>query len=350
MNQRFFRPAALLTAAIILLSACLLARPLPAFSASPAAPELKEPVLASVTEVHPTFTRVITYRYNARGQRIQEHWNGGTVTIEYQYHENGNLLSETKYTQNHILRTTEYRFDGTRCRETENTYYENGGLSSTKTTLYDEKGNPLSWRRVDADGTNHDAILYTNEYDRQDRLVRQETRREDGTLLHVDTWDYHDSGYILDCTEYNGDPENNPVWVHEVHSFDADGKIRSVLRDVMDSAPCHHLQNYTYDARGNLTEEVWNVYDVDSKDFSRSTVTSQNTYAGGRLVRRETRHSDLWCYDGQTTETPPELSGTEIWEYDKDGRLISHDDGSTICAYSYLPLERILGYRGNPPE
>lgn len=358
MRQRLSRPAVLLIAAIILLGIgwlvlALYLKPAGTLSApgeptvptspeeSPA-PDLTRTVLASKTETHPKFTREITYRYDAHGRLVQENWNDGTVTIDYLYHENGNPMSKIKCNESSILYTIDYRPDGTKYQEVENTYYTDGRLSSTETTQYDERGNLLSRNDVDADGDSGATILFTNEYDADGRLILQETRRADGTLLHVDTWDYHDSGCILDSTEYNGDPDDNPVWRHEIHTYDAGGKLLSIQWDMMDMSPSRDFQTFRYDEYGNPVRDEWVMYPVNNEDFVRYVTEYDNTYENGLLVRTEVFYSETSSWDGETTETPRTLSRTEIRKYDEAGNLIFHDDGTSTYTYTYLPLEQVL--------
>lgn len=305
---------------------------------------LSAPVLASEVQVYPKYTREIDYLYDSQGRLVQERWNDGTVTIDYLYHENGNPMAEIKANEQNILYTIDYREDGSLYQMVENSCYQDGTIASTATTFYDERGTILFWSDVAADGRYTTEISYTNEYDSQGRLIRQETRRtSDGTLLHVDTWDYHDgSGWILDSTEYNGDPNDNPVWIHEKRSFNPDGSPHSIFRDIMDTAPCFDLQYFTYDAQGNLTQEVWEMGQPGDEYYSRSVLDYHNTYENGYLVKVETYYSGVQSYDGETEETPARLTETKIWKYDDAGNLLFHDDGTATCTYTYLPLSEVL--------
>ena len=306
-------------------------------------PPVQMLVLASETQHHDTYTRTIDYLYNERGQLVQERWNGGIVTIDYLYYENGNPMAEIKANADHVLYAIDYREDGTKYQMVENSYYQSGEPSSTATTLYDEHGTILSFSDIAVDGRYSTQMAYTNEYDSQGRLIRQETRwAENDTLLHVDTWDYHESGWVLDSTEYNGDPNDNPVWIHETHSFNPDGTSHRLFRDIMDTAPCFELHSFYYDDQGNPTRQVWEIGQPGDEYYSKYTLEFQNTYENGHLVKVEVYSSDVQSYDGKTEETPATLTLTRIQEFDDEGNLIFYDNGSSTYSYTYLPLSQAL--------
>ena len=299
------------------------------------------PVLARMSVAGSNTTRFYNYYYDPYGQLLREAWNNGVI-IDYAYYENGNPKSEVKYSGENSLYAREYREDGTLALETEYLRYADGTLSSTTVYQYDEKGNLCLYRDSDADGEFHTTIHYNNEYDSYDRLIRQDTVREDGTLLHTDLWDYHESGWILDSTEYNGDPDDNPVWRHEIQTYDADGRILSIRCDISDMYPSRDHRIFTYDDQGNLIREEWVMYPMGNDDYICYVTEQENTYENGFLVRRESVFRETSSFEGEITETPPSAPQVETWEYDAEGNLLSHHDGTSFYFYTYLPLEEVL--------
>ena len=331
------RTIACLTALVCLF--CLLL-PLPVRAETEKAdPDM--PVLSSETRIYPAYQAEITYYYNEAGQLVQEVWNDGGTTVDYLYSKDGALISAIEYSQTRTYWETHYRTNGSRYSHVEYSFYQDGRPASTETTLFDEHDNPIYWCDAAVDGRYFNDLTYTNEYDKQDRLIRQETRNPaNDCLLHVDTWKYNrDGSYTLDYTEYNGDPNDNPVWIHEVRKYNADGQILSMKRDIMDTAKCKDTTTYTYDKQGNLLCEEWVQYDYfGSRDYTVWRYDYENTYENGLITGARSEFTEIRYTGGKAGKPEVSYDRTQSWTYDEQGNVTYYNDGTDKFLYIYIPL------------
>ena len=257
------------------------------------------------------------YNYNESGMPVSvEDFDGSTLSVTY------NAMGKPE------------RLIDKEGRETVRSYNKSGDIS----------------REVSPSGAVMDFS-----YDRNDRLVKVELRKEDGqqTADMVITYGYDpvgnlinvgmgDGSHIFSQTTYSYDVLNRMVGKVDsvggktVYSYDRLGRISSV------TDPSGNQRTFGYNATGELTEETdvrGNTIRYEYNEMGRVTAV---TDGAGRTVRN-------FYVRGGRLDKSVYPDGSQIdYTYDKLGRIKSKTDGQgNQTAYEYDRMGRVISVTGS---
>ena len=288
-----------------------------------------------------------TYAYDGNGNRIQTtDFNGQTTT--YAYDANNRVISENfpegntvtyTYTDNGLRETvtddqgtTSYLYDDLN-RLTRVTHpdghiisytYDNVGNRSTMTTpsgtttyTYDANNRLTAFTSPDGGVTSYayyptgsradliypNGCVTTYSYDALNRLIHQETRRSDTSLISSYDYTLGSAGNRVQLLENTG-----------------------------------RVVDYTYDNVYRLLEE-----DITDPVLGNQTISYTYDNVGNRLRKTDSSGMTLCTYDGNDRlldEAGP--AGNLTYMYDSNGNNISTISGSTSHLYAYDSKNRII--------
>lgn len=301
----------------------------------------------------------MTFTYDAAGRLLEaltvseDYRRQETVTQTFTWDQNGNLLLEKL-----VAQLDDYKdgwIDAQFIAEISHTYDEQGnkiktvrdnyGSSDLETTTYsyDEAGNLVEedWQRTDrSDGELIDQTLTTYSYDEAGRLLtRVETDYYYGALgvttqsVETTTYSYDDSDRVLQkVREYDsgGDSTVDTTYT-DTYVYGEFGVTSYEYRVAyLTGGGTTYSYDYTYNAAGQITEEVY-MYDSNNDGANSFTIETYTYDAEGRLLSfAQSNHNAVGAEPGPATW----LDNT-TFAYDETGRLVEwaeeyYADGTNI--------------------
>ena len=237
---------------------------------------------------------------------------GYDVHTEYEYNENGEVLTQTQYvvmdvegsvSDEKMVTTYSYSQEGNTRTQTVNHY---NGTVLIYTTVYDDNGNAIS-AYSESDGEFFSESTY--EYDGQGNLIYSYYNSDNQTTETV--WTYDDEGFIL--SQVSTTTQGNDVYVHEYQYEDGYLKVSVDMLDGEVRSRCEYerkdgklIKELYYDGEGNLTSTreyeyegrnttIWSTSGTDERvmdayyeyDEYGNKIYAEEYYEG-RLVERHT--------------------------------------------------------------
>ncbi len=157
----------------------------------------------------------------------------------------GRTRVSTSYIKGELSRRTYtyFRDDGKADRI--ETYDKDGVLVGEVKARYDERGNLLTWASFIEDGTLQ---RVENEYDSQNRLIKEETYQMDGTLTFTSEKEYDERGNLISEKDYG---ENRSTMIRK-HAYDEQNRRISDYA-YWDSGEPGYYSPYEYGENGQMS-------------------------------------------------------------------------------------------------
>lgn len=220
--------------------------------------------------------------------------DGSVERTEYEYNEDGSWMSEKVYTDEVLSaeRTYEVDADGLQTPITEILYNEDGSYTGME---YDVFGELVIEVYVDAQGNTEHELRYEHTYD--------DANHKEKTMTYSD-------GVLIEETEYINGTNEDGSWSMSAKTtvYHDDG-----TKTVTDSdEELNWFTEITYDAEGNVTEELRYEYEKNEE--------------GEDIGSKGYRNGDLFQEFAQVTNADGEVTGFMEINYAEDG-------GKTVCEY-----------------
>ena len=196
------------------------------------------------------FIETTYYYYDENGilSGKETHIPGGEEV--YTYDEQGNILTESCYSEDHVWTSTEYHSYDAAGRE----YYCAQETSDGTRVIYDGTLNDCG---LIATMTKTVGGYYSEyEYDEEGNLSCEKNFDEEGNLLEMSTYTYDEDGRCIIEDYTNSYGTNHVVW-----EYSADGLILKQTECWNDSdLLC--ISSFTYDEYGNLLDSLYSEGDT----------------------------------------------------------------------------------------
>jgi RHS repeat-associated protein len=285
--------------------------------------------------------QAIGYTYNPQGLVATENFTDGS-TFSYEYSPQGNLISATD-AQGKVIA---FRYGDSNNPDllTEVDYADGTWLKF--------EHNVIGQRTKSVDQTGF-TVNYA--YDSLGRL----SNLTDGSGTLIVQYTYDAAGYLIQKDMGNG--------TRTRYTYDGDGRVRSITNYLPDHRNVNSLDDYTYDALGNVLTDTdqdgeWAYsYDADSElihavftpnQSNPDGLSSQDLQyvydaAGNRIsemVNGVTTTYESNSVNEYTTSTTAGVTTT--YQYDADGNLISQGTASNTTNYAFNELSQLTGMTG----
>ncbi|MCQ4936300.1 S8 family serine peptidase [Anaerotignum propionicum] len=237
---------------------------------------------------------VVSYLYNAANlmTSIKSEINGGLISgYDYSYSLDGNQIAKNDLRGEHV----EYVYDGIGRLKEEDTTSKNG-TNEICTYDYDANGNRIL-KLVSGD----ENAKTTYEYDKNNRLISEETKKAD-------------SEYPIDVTEYYYDKNGNQVSKLSGTIDSLEGQVSSV--GIGESGSLYQYELFQYDGWNHLAK-----YETDG-------TTAQYTYApnGLRMSKEVNGEMTSHVWDGSNIVLELYTTGNVKNKYIRGKSLIKTAD------------------------
>ncbi|RLB37471.1 MAG: hypothetical protein DRH20_07690, partial [Deltaproteobacteria bacterium] len=280
----------------------------------------------------------VSYTYTESGKRSSV--TDGSGTISYLYDARDRLIRETKPDGS----TLEYTYDavGNRTSITESgrtIHYDYDALNRlVRVWVADGSGRETRYE-YDAVGnrtvvTHENGVQTTYNYDSLNRLRSMESRRPDGSVISSYTYTLGPSGNRLAVLEHSGRSV--------VYGYDA--LYRLTREEISDPSHGNHVITYSYDAVGNRLTKTdqtgTTVYEYDDNDrlISETGPGLAFTYGydanGNRIWKSDaiTVSSNTFDYEDRLISAE---GGQVLYRYDPDGLRIEKRSQGIVTKYVY---------------
>lgn len=263
----------------------------------------------------------ISSDYNELGQITKVSSEAGT--IEYQYNEQGYLIS----VKNASGETLSYTYD--QYGNKESMTYPDG---RTVWYTYDAMNRMVSVKGLDGEitqytydvagrriKTENSTLTTIYEYDIVGNLIRQETS---GISSIAFSYSHNKNGYITkEIREENGETTESH------YGYDALGQLVSFRQST------GYGEKYTYDAAGNMTRKVISPEQTESQKKTEPVTINMKYNQGNQLTEMAVGQNKI------------------AYGYDPNGNMVqkvlnSHKYGTLTDTYTYDVLDQFAGYYG----
>lgn len=257
-----------------------------------------------VKSITPAGSETIHLQYDLHGNRTQMiDPDAGTITSTYNAFDQLTGHSQAVHSSGQVQTTYAYETNGGRLlSET-----VNGNDDSSRQYAYDAR-----FKNKVASITDQDDDYVAYSYDSKGRLIREE--RTAGTMTLADEYTYS-SGHVAS------------------HKYMVDNVTKT-------------LDNFTYDALGNMTREA----------LSNSTTVWEllETNARGQVLREQKGNIvTTYTYDAAGRVLTISAPGIQdlTYEYDENGNVLSKEDANAShkAYYTYDGLNRLTSWRTESP-
>lgn len=247
-----------------------------------------------VTVYNDNYDKLSYIEYDAEGVVVTNE------TYEYEYNENGDLISEKNYSDGTLIGEVKYSYDEDGNNILEETY-ENGVLVESEEYLYDQNGDWTSLIRTEY---YSDGRMRVINYLESGNISLDIMYNADGSYFHY-----------FKYTEVTNDDGSITTYTH-----DENGEL---LYESREAANGYTIEFTTYLSNGKSVE-FYNEdgylareckYDKDGK------LTSETVYGDGNSVITETQYYD----EGKTVYTHNGDGTVTREDFDKDGKLVSSE-------------------------
>jgi uncharacterized repeat protein (TIGR01451 family) len=259
-----------------------------------------------------TFSRTVSYGYDANWQLISATDSNGTIAFEYD--AIGNLISETDPLGN----ITQFTYDAVG-----NLISETDPLGNITTFGYDSEGNLIS--ETDADGNT----------------IAHRVERTDSDIPDLVTSYTYDPSEAIRTYDASGNliSETDPLGNTTTFTYDTAGNR------LTETDPLGNTTSFTYDAAGNRLTET---------DPLGNIATFTYDTAGNRLTETDPLgNTTTFTYDAagnRLTETDP-LGNTTSFAYDTSGNLVNQTESlGSLTSYRYDSRGRAIEITESSPR
>ena len=201
---------------------------------------------------------------------------------------------------------------------------------------YDAKGNVLKRE------TSYGAI-FEYEYDSNNNLSKITYTDEYGNVGYVETFAYDPKGQLIKET-YEDNEFENPLSIVHTYIYDENGNL--LVEDTVNSSGYHSVDEYTYDANGDLIEKIERTpygtyYYLWEYDKAGNEILEKRSFADGT---RDYMRSKTYDEAGNLIKThyqygiSDEVVGETFYEYDEHGNLLKVTSEYSITEYSGYKL------------
>lgn len=285
--------------------------------------------------------------------RISREYKGGNLISEQYYDVDGEPCNGHFEEGNYSKWIAEYNSDGciTKIR-----YYDSAGSLCLVDGVYetqmeyDERGNCIRYAYCDHLGypmLNWDGYAVMElAYDEKGKLIYECHRDQDGYFVtgqsYAHEWEYDERGNLISTITYTLDEDGNETHITTYYEYDEWGNLlRKYYEDSNGSLHADEdgiaVYEYSYDERGRNV--ICNFYD----DNGELTIARENNYDNKNNLS-DTSFYSVTAENGTTARSPAGRityvyddygNRVEIWNYDKDGEVISDSDGIACTAMTY---------------
>jgi RHS repeat-associated protein len=267
-----------------------------------------------VTKSYPDNSSV-SFDYDAAGKLFSTTDENGTISFEY---DSAGRIEKVTYPGGEVV---SYVYDAISNR-TRLTYPDGMTLdyvydSLNRLTRISESGHMVAGYTYDQLGRVirrelQNGTYSTYNYDPSNRLLKLINSKSTAEVISRFAYTYDNAGNRLTMTTLDGLTQ---------YAYDAIHQLNSVIY------PDGSITSYNYDPAGNRISEV---VDGNAINYVTNDLNQYTNVAG-----------DVYTYDANgnmTSKTTP--SGTTIYTYDFENRLIHVDTATETIAYTYDPLGR----------
>ncbi len=266
------------------------------------------------------------YTYDAKGNLILEQqtfFNGFWCKTRWDYDERGNELLHFQETTEGMKFKRENTFNSRNNKI--GSFYETPGYWLKDVWTYDGKGNELTHEHTSSSGSNH---VRRKVYDSANQLVSAETQYSgQNTNKILETFSYDSQGLLIEKRNHINDTLN----LITKYTYDQRNNEKTEIQTDVHGRT-EYTFSYTYDERGNLTEEHFDlgmrwtrieyVYDDDDRLIEKKRTTHD-----GRLEREESSYdqhgnqTEFYEFSQSSKDEKGRWTKT-TWQYDRDQRMI----------------------------